>query len=159
VVLCERVPNNVLKGTRREASSCFAGIPAARPLARALCCIRKGKQLVAFDDLERARIERLVGAFCRRRSPPQFKDQLRVVYEIEGHSVSVYEERPLWNGKGEWTRLGVARFRYFRSREEWTLYWMRRDLKWHLYDPETPARNLAALVKVVDEDEYGVFFG
>ena len=28
--------NNALKGTRREASSCFAGIPAARPLARAL---------------------------------------------------------------------------------------------------------------------------
>ena len=36
VVLCRRLPNNALKGTRREASSCFAGIPAARPLARAL---------------------------------------------------------------------------------------------------------------------------
>jgi hypothetical protein len=36
VVLCRRLPNNVLKGTRRGASSCFAGIPAARPLARAL---------------------------------------------------------------------------------------------------------------------------
>ena len=35
VVLCQRLPNNALKGTRREASSCFAGIPAARPLARA----------------------------------------------------------------------------------------------------------------------------
>ena len=36
VVLCRRLPNNALKGTRREASSCFAGIPAAHPLARAL---------------------------------------------------------------------------------------------------------------------------
>jgi hypothetical protein len=35
-VLCRRLPNNALKGTRRGASSCFAGIPAARPLARAL---------------------------------------------------------------------------------------------------------------------------
>ena len=35
VVLRQRLPNNALKGTRREASSCFAGIPAARPLARA----------------------------------------------------------------------------------------------------------------------------
>jgi hypothetical protein len=35
VVLCRRLPNNALKGTRREAASCFAGIPAARPLARA----------------------------------------------------------------------------------------------------------------------------
>ena len=35
VVLCRRLPNNALKGTRREASSCFASNSAARRLARA----------------------------------------------------------------------------------------------------------------------------
>lgn len=40
-------------------------------------------------------------------------------------------QRPPWDGVGEWTRLGVARFRFVRTRAEWQLYWMRRDLRWH----------------------------
>jgi hypothetical protein len=34
-------------------------------------------------------------------SPPQIANKLRVVYEIEGHSVSVWEERPHWRRSGE----------------------------------------------------------
>lgn len=114
---------------------------------------------MAFSELELKRIDHTVGALCRRSSPAEFADKLRIVCEIEGHSVSVFEERPLWDGPGEWTRMGVAKFRYFRSRDEWTLYWMRRDHKWHLYEPETKKRDLATLVRVVDADRYGAFFG
>jgi hypothetical protein len=114
---------------------------------------------MAFSELELKAIENTVGALCRRRSPAQFASELRVVYEVEGHSVSVFEERPAWRNPGEWTRMGVARFRYVRSQGKWMLYWMRRDLKWHAYDPETPRRGLVTLVGVVDEDAYGAFFG
>jgi hypothetical protein len=114
---------------------------------------------MAFSEPELQVIERTVGALCRQRSPAQFADKLRVVYEVKGHSVTVFEERPPWRHPGEWTRMGVARFRYVRSRGTWTLYWMRRDLKWHVYDPKTPRRGLRRLVEVVDEDEYGAFFG
>jgi len=115
---------------------------------------------VAFSELELKRIDRTVGELCRRCSPPEHADELRTVYEVEGHSVSVYEERPPWDGVGEWTRMGVARFRFYRSRGEWQLYWMRRDLRWHLYWPrdEMPS-DLASLVALVEADEYGAFFG
>lgn len=114
-----------------------------------------------FDDLELKRIENTVGAMCRRRSPPQFKDQLQIIYEVKGHSVLVYETRPPWDSLGEWTKMGVAKLTYVRSRKEWKLYWMRRDLKWHAYDPEIRTRTptLEQLVRVVDEDRYGAFFG
>ena len=69
------------------------------------------------------------------------------------------EVRPPWDGRGDWTRHGVARFRYFRTRKEWQLYWMRADLKWHAYEPEPPTNDLARLVKVVEEDAYCAFFG
>ena len=116
---------------------------------------------MAFVDLELRQIEKTVGSMCRRRSPPQFKDRLQINYEVNGHSVLVYETRPPRDGPGEWTRLGVAKFTYVRSRREWKLYWMRRDFKWHAYDPETKTEtnDLKGLVRVVDEDQYGAFFG
>jgi hypothetical protein len=55
---------------------------------------------VAFDELELKRIERTVGELCHRCSPPEHADQLRTVYEVEGHSVTMYEERPPWDGVG-----------------------------------------------------------
>jgi hypothetical protein len=56
-------------------------------------------------------------------------------------------------------RTPVARFRYIRSRDEWELFWMRADLKWHYYEPAGPVRRLSTLVRHVDRDEYGCFFG
>jgi len=115
---------------------------------------------MAFSEIELKGIDVTVGDLCRRSSPPEHADQLRFVYDIDGHAVSIFEERPPWDGRpGAWTRHGVARFRYFRSRGEWHLYWMRRDLKWHLYQPDSAAADLRALVRVVERDRYGAFFG
>jgi hypothetical protein len=55
---------------------------------------------VAFSELELKRIDRTVGELCRRCSPPEHANELRTVYEVEGHSVSVYEERPALIGFG-----------------------------------------------------------
>jgi len=114
---------------------------------------------VAFDELELKRIERTVGELCRKCSPPEHADELRTVYEVEGHSVTMYEERSPWDGVGEWTRSGIARFRFSRSRREWRLYRMRQDLRWHLYDPDEMPADLDSLVAVVEADKYGAFFG
>ena len=114
---------------------------------------------VAFDDLELRRIENTVGAMCRRRSPSGFERELKFVYEVGGLNVSVYEVRPQWDNPLKQTKLGVARFKFVRTRKEWKLDWMRRDLKWYLYDPSQMPKDLEALVKVVDEDRYGAFFG
>jgi hypothetical protein len=114
---------------------------------------------VAFDELELKRIERTVGELCRMRSPAELADELRTVHEVEGHSVTMYEGRPPWDGVGEWTRRGIARFRFSRSRREWRLYWMRQDLRWHLYDADEMPADLASLVAVVEADKYGAFFG
>jgi len=114
---------------------------------------------MAFTELELQRIEDIVGALCRRIPPPHFRDRLRLVYEVEGHAVSLLEERLLPGDTNRWVRTGLARFRFFRSRGTWTLYWMRQDLKWHAYEPEPPHPDLAALVKVVEEDRYGAFWG
>ena len=114
---------------------------------------------MAFGELELKQIERSVGELCRRHSPQEHAEQLRLVYEVEGHVVSVYEERAPWQGGGEWTRSGIARFRLVRSKGVWQLYWMRSDPRWHLYDAGTMPTDLDALVAIVEADEFGAFFG
>jgi hypothetical protein len=114
---------------------------------------------MSFNELELKRIDRTVGELCRCKTRPQYADQLRFECEIDGHTLSIWEVRPPWDGVGDPTRMGVARFRFFRSRGMWLLYWMRRDLKWHRYDPARSTPDLAALVAIVESDEYGAFFG
>jgi hypothetical protein len=114
---------------------------------------------MAFSEIELKRIDRSVGEFCRRHTHPQHAHELRFVYRIEGHAVSIYEERPPWRGSGSWTSHGIARFRFYRSRGEWLLYWMRADLKWHRYEPAPATPDLQTLVKVVEDDEYCAFLG
>jgi hypothetical protein len=114
---------------------------------------------MAFSELELKRIDRTVGELCRRKSLLQHADKLLVVYEIDGHAVSIYEQRPPWRGSGPGTSHGIARLRFSRARGTWTLFWMRQDLKWHCYMPQPPSADLAALIAVVEADEYGAFFG
>ena len=114
---------------------------------------------MAFSEIELKLIDTTVGELCRR-VPAHIRDQLDYIYEVEGHAVFMYEIRPQWNDPKKTTKMGVARFRYFRSRGEWKLYWMRRDLKWHEYDPDvSTATSLKSLVAIVDEDKWGAFFG
>jgi hypothetical protein len=114
-----------------------------------------------FTEIELKYIKDTVGRMCKRRSPPQFRDELRIVYEVERLNVVVYEERPYWHEPKEWSKMGIAKFKYNRKDGKWKLYWMRRDLKWHLYDMDMPGgtKKLELLVKEVDADPYGAFFG
>jgi hypothetical protein len=114
---------------------------------------------MSFNETELERIDRTVGELCRRTTRPEHAHLLRFDCEIDGRAVTIWEARPPWDGVGDWTRMGVARFRFFRSRGEWQLYWMRQDLNWHIYDDAPPSPDLAALVAIVEADRHGAFFG
>ena len=114
---------------------------------------------MAFSDLELARIDASVGDLCRRATPDHIRDQLEFLMEIEGHAVTIQEVRPAFQRPSEKTRHGVARFRYNRTRNQWRLFWMRQDLKWHSYEPAEDVHDLPTLVAIVEADEYCCFFG
>jgi len=96
---------------------------------------------------------------CQRRSPPHLADQLKTVYLVTNNSVEVYEHRPRWNNPEEWIDEGIAKFLYSRTGKKWKLYWMRKDLKWHLYEPLSESTRIETLVEEVDSDPYGAFWG
>src|SRR3972149_241572 len=103
-----------------------------------------------FTEIELKHIENTVGKMCARRSPEQYRNELRIVYEVKGHDVIVSEERPGWSNPEEWSSMPVAKFKYIRKDAVWKLYWMRRDSKWHSYEMPPRAKTLEALVKEVD---------
>jgi hypothetical protein len=112
-----------------------------------------------ITEIELRHIENTVGEMCKRRSPERLRDELRVTYELKGHDVFVSEERPRWDNPEEWSSLPVAKFKHIKKDAVWKLYWMRRDLKWHLYEMPPRTKTLEALVKEVDADPHGAFFG
>jgi hypothetical protein len=114
---------------------------------------------MAFSEIELKVIKNTVGKMCQRRSPAYLSDQLKTIYKIKNHSVEVYEHRPRWNNPGEWMDEGIAKFLYSRTTKKWNLYWMRQDLKWHLYEPLSESTTIEALVEEVDKDPHGAFWG
>jgi hypothetical protein len=114
---------------------------------------------MAFAEIELARIKKAVGGLCQRRTSPEIRDKLRLEYSVHRHDIEIFEVRPHWRNPGEEINSSVAKIKYIRTVNEWRLYWMRQDLKWHSYKPHAVCRQLEELVDTVDKDEYCCFFG
>lgn len=54
--------------------------------------VREGRSVVAFSESELEQIDATVGELCRNLPPREHRDELRCVYDIHGHAVSVFEE-------------------------------------------------------------------
>jgi hypothetical protein len=123
-------------------------------------CDDRRSAIVALTALERRRCERDLDAFLERKRPaPHIRHQLDISYRIAGQSVELFEIRPDWQDATRKIETPVARATFVRNRNVWRVFWMRRDLKWHGYQPNPQVVSLEAFLNVVDRDEHGCFFG
>ena len=115
---------------------------------------------MALTDLERKRCERDLAKFMeRRRPPPDIRSKLDIGYRISGQSVEIFEIRPDWQNPKLTIEHPVAKATLVRTKNRWRVFWMRRDLNWHGYEPNSEVPSLKAFLHVVDRDEYCCFFG
>ena len=114
---------------------------------------------MTLPDIELLKAKNLVGSLCEERTPSHLKDLLRFEFEIEKHNVIIYEVRPVWNTPSEFTRMPLAKLTYVKSENIWKLYCKRANEKWVIYEPKSSAKGLGTLVKEIDKDPYGCFFG
>jgi len=113
---------------------------------------------MAFNELDRRRVEKRIVAFVEMRRPPvELREQLDLGYRIDGQTVELFEARR--SIRGHVDEMPVARLRYVKARSTWTLYWMSGDLKWHRYPPLAEAERLDELLEEIDEDPNACFFG
>ncbi len=114
---------------------------------------------MAFSDLKLELIDKEVGGLYRKLNQPEYKDELSIEYRIDRHEVVISERRPAYNQPNETVEIPVAKFKYFRTKHEWRLLWMRSDLKWHSYKLSSSSVSLSDLVTEVKSDPYGCFWG
>jgi hypothetical protein len=114
---------------------------------------------MALSEFELYRIKKEVGGFCFRKVPKHLHNQVRLEYDIEKHNVIIYEVRPNFKNPDIITRMPVARLTYVATRKIWKLYWQRASGKWRKYEPKESDRDLKVLIKEIDRDMYGCFFG
>lgn len=115
---------------------------------------------MAFNDLERKRVEKAAKAFIKKHRPPaHIRNELDLAFRITGQSLEIYEIRPMWRSPGEKMELPAAKATYVKTQKVWKVYWQRRDLKWHVYPPQPKVASVEEFLKLVGKDESACFFG
>jgi hypothetical protein len=129
------------------------------PQLKAIVILLHVESTMPFTNGEIEQIHRIVGGLCERRVPDHVKHEIRLSYSIANHDVVICEERTVRNQSSEWIKLDIAKLRYVRKRNEWQLHWKRASGKWWQYAPHTRSKTLEAMIKEIDLDSDGCFFG
>jgi hypothetical protein len=113
-----------------------------------------------LSEFEIKRCEKLVAEFIqKRRPPPHLRAEVDLAFRISGQSIEIFELRPDWRDKGKTLEQPFAKATYNKSKLNWKVLWRRADLKWHSYQPMPAVASVEEFLDIVQDDEYGCFFG
>jgi len=115
---------------------------------------------MALSETERLERERAMGVLLEKHRPPaHLRSKVDIAVRIDDRNVEVVEIRPRWDRPKEMTERPVAKATYVRSQNLWKVFWIRRDLKWHRYEPTPEVQSLEEFAKLVRDDKHACFFG
>jgi hypothetical protein len=114
---------------------------------------------MSLSEFEIKRVEKLFSAYCEGKVPAYLRDQIRIEFRIRGNEVSLFESRAHLQGGGEWISTKVAHFKKDPQNESWQLFWADRNSKWRPYSPLPSHRDIEKLLRAVEENETGAFWG
>jgi hypothetical protein len=115
---------------------------------------------MAFTDFEQARIERAVEAMLAKRRPSStIREGGDLGYRVAGQSIEIFEIRPLFRDKNKLQEFPRAKATFVENKKVWSLYWLKRDLRWHRYEPMPTAGTIEEILAEIDSDPYACFWG
>ncbi|ELV8627183.1 DUF3024 domain-containing protein [Vibrio cidicii] len=115
---------------------------------------------MAFSEIEQARHKKAVEKYLDSCRPPvEVRNEVDIGYRLDGQVIEIFEIRAKWNNPSEKVEEPVAKVKYYKSRDEWKIYWMKSDLKWHIYEPVPEVKTLEVFFEVLDADAYECFWG
>jgi len=74
-------------------------------------------------------------------------------------AITLFEQRPHWKDKTIWTKSDIARVRYNKTDGTWTLYYRDQHGKWQSYDPLPPTPDFGEVLREIQADPTGIFWG
>lgn len=114
--------------------------------------------MVAFSEVTRKQVERILTTYCSERLAVYLHDEMRLSFGFRGNRVTLYEERAALAKSGMWVRIPVAQFRFNHETKQWTLHWPDRNSKWHEYEFIESSKKFETLLKEVRDDPKGIFW-
>jgi hypothetical protein len=112
-----------------------------------------------LSEFTRKLVETKLTEYCERRIPVDIRDQVRLTFKIMRDKATLIETRPYFRDPSTWTENPVAQFRLDNNTQKWTLYCMDRNSRWHLYDITNPSADFDDMLKALDRDPTGIFWG
>ncbi len=75
-----------------------------------------------ISEIERHSAEKILREYCARRTNPAIRDQLEIVYRLEGNYAYISERRPDWMDSSIVRDHDVAKLRFVVKQRTWSLY-------------------------------------
>ena len=97
----------------------------------------------------------------RPPGPEHARDQIRLEVDVTDRTITILECRPPWRPEygPDWSRFPIARLRYTKSRNRWSLYRRDSNLEFHEYDLADPSPDVQDLLDEIDRDPTNIFWG
>ena len=82
--------------------------------------------------------------FMRKRRPPkEIREQVDIAFSHDNDTIEICEMRPMWTHRDVLMKTSIAKAVKVKAKNNWKVYWMKSDLKWHIYEPEPTVKNVA----------------
>ena len=103
----------------------------------------------------------LVRKWAHDKTPPEFRDEMRVEVDETPRGFTILECRPSWSDLigSEWTRAPTARITYSKHAGEWTLYYADRNDRFRRDWECGQSPHVADLLEAIDNDPTCIFWG
>lgn len=112
-----------------------------------------------LSEFTKRLIETKITEYCEQKIPLTARDKVKLIFKIIGNKVTLIETRPYYMNPSIWTETPIAQFRFDNETKKWTLYCMDRNSRWHLYDLIKPSADFDDMLKALDNDKTGIFWG
>jgi len=114
---------------------------------------------MAIPELKKQAALAKLKSYCEKKCPKEIWDQVKLVFEAKGQSITVFEKRPYYKAPTEFTMSPVTKFSYKNKERLWSILWRDRNSKWHNFEPAITSKKFDELLEVLDKDETCIFWG
>jgi hypothetical protein len=113
-----------------------------------------------LPEFTRKLIEGKLSKYCTSRIPEHARDNLRLIFKINEDIVTLILTRPYFKkDPSKWAERSVAQVRFDNDNNKWQLYFIDKNDRWHPYDVIQPSTDFDVLLKELDRDPTGIFWG
>lgn len=114
---------------------------------------------MALPASSKREARQVLGTYCEWRLSGKDHTAYRLEFDFHGHEVMLREKRNDSGKRGDWSERPVALFSFSPTKQHWTLSYQDRKGSWRQYPEAAPMANIEGLVRAIEADDMGLFWG